>query len=187
MNLAHALVLLLFACAGQPSFSARFARSAKVGTRKPSYLAFARSDPNLEWQAAQSALAQECWKRPQIRSGTCGVVQAKPTIRRQSLQSDQIGFLPGLASARAEADPPAPSRIPHILHYIYLSGFEKFVNATKQEHRMPKDYYDSCIRVHSHWKVMFWTEKMAHTFVEEYYPWFLPVYDSYDMEVRRQK
>ena len=44
-------------------------------------------------------------------------------------------------------------------------------------------YYDSCVAVHPHWEIMFWDMAMAEALVREHYAWFLPYWDSYDMEV----
>ena len=44
-------------------------------------------------------------------------------------------------------------------------------------------YRDTCIEVHKHWKVMFWTEEMALDLVSQHFPEFLPIWKFYDMEV----
>lgn len=74
--------------------------------------------------------------------------------------------------------------IPHILHYIYLSGFDAFLTeAEKPGAKMKKWQYDSCIEAHPHWEHRFWTQAMADELLEQHYPWFLPVWRSYEREV----
>ena len=107
--------------------------------------------------------------------------------RRQSLQeeSEQLGLRPALPESGPEQG--TPHKIPHVLHYIYLSGFEKFVQITEEPgSRVSKRFYDSCLQVHSHWEVKFWTEEMGVELIKEHFPWFLPVWHSYDMEASRQ-
>ena len=49
---------------------------------------------------------------------------------------------------------------------------------------MKKAYYDSCLAVHQHWEIKFWTQQMAEDLIKTHYVWFLPVWETYDMEVR---
>lgn len=48
---------------------------------------------------------------------------------------------------------------------------------------MMKWQYDSCIEAHPHWEHKFWTQAMADELLEQHYPWFLPVWRSYEREV----
>lgn len=74
--------------------------------------------------------------------------------------------------------------IPHILHYIYLSGFDAFLGeCEKPRAKMKKWQYDSCVEVHPHWEVKFWTQEMAEELLKEHYSWFLPVWGRYTREV----
>lgn len=78
-----------------------------------------------------------------------------------------------------------PNQIPRILHYVYLSGFDAYLAETeKPKAKMAKWQYDSCVEVHPHWEVMFWTQQMAEELITEHYSWFLPVWSSYEREVR---
>ena len=75
-------------------------------------------------------------------------------------------------------------KIPHILHYVYLGGFDKFVEeAQRPDSKLQRNYYDNCISLHKHWEVMFWTEDMAVKLLKESYSWFLPIWQGYDNEV----
>lgn len=77
------------------------------------------------------------------------------------------------------------TKIPLKLHYIYLSGFDAYVAETERpKAKMHRWFYDSCMEVHKHWEVMFWTEEMADSLVKEHFPEFIPIWDTYDMEVR---
>ena len=81
--------------------------------------------------------------------------------------------------------PVIETKIPHILHYIFLSGFDAYVKETERPRaKMQRWMYESCLKVHKHWKIMFWTEEMAHKLVADHYPDFLPIWDSYDVEAR---
>ena len=80
--------------------------------------------------------------------------------------------------------PDIPTKVPHILHYIYLSGFDAYVAETeKPRAKMQRWYHESCVDVHRHWKIIFWTEEMAEELVRTHYEWFMPTWKSYDMEV----
>lgn len=79
---------------------------------------------------------------------------------------------------------PSTDRIPHILHYIYLSGYDAFTEETqKPQAKMMKWQFDSCVEAHPHWEVKFWTQAMADELLEQHYPWFLPVWQAYEREV----
>ena len=81
-------------------------------------------------------------------------------------------------------DPNTGNRIPHILHYIYLSGFDAYLTETKRHRATVHAWYrETCMEVHRHWKVMFWTEEMAFELLTSHYSWFLPTWNSYDLEV----
>ena len=43
------------------------------------------------------------------------------------------------------------------------------------------------MEVHKHWEVMFWTEEMAYELVSTQFSEFLPIWNSYDMEVENSK
>lgn len=75
-------------------------------------------------------------------------------------------------------------KIPRILHYIYLSGFDAYIAETKKPRAKLLTWYrDTCMEVHKHWEIMFWTEEMAYELVSTQFPEFLPIWNSYDMEV----
>ena len=74
--------------------------------------------------------------------------------------------------------------IPRILHYIFVSGFSEYEKQTEVPWaRMKKAYYDSCVVAHQHWEVKFWTQQKAENLLTTHYEWFLPVWETYDMEV----
>ena len=93
-----------------------------------------------------------------------------------------------ISSSEGQADMPVSSRssghIPLILHYIYLSGYDAYLEETKKPGaKTLKWQYDSCVEAHPHWEVMFWTQAMADELLEQHYPWFLPVWHAYEREV----
>lgn len=103
--------------------------------------------------------------------------------RRQSLQQEPEQLSVRLGSPESELEAGPPQKIPNILHYIYLSGFDKFVEVTEEpKARLSKRFYDSCAQVHTHWEIKFWTEEMALDLIKEHFAWFLPIWYSYDME-----
>ena len=70
------------------------------------------------------------------------------------------------------------SQIPKIIHQIFYQG----------EAEIPEKYryYRSSVQEkHPHWKYMFWDETKSRTLLEENYPWFLTVYDSYPYWIQR--
>ena len=77
------------------------------------------------------------------------------------------------------------TKIPRILHYIFLSGFDAYIAETQRPRaKMFRWHYDSCLKVHKHWEIKFWTQEMAEQLIREHFNWFLPIWESYDMEVR---
>ena len=93
-----------------------------------------------------------------------------------------------ISSSEGQVDMPFRSRssghIPLILHYIYLSGYDAYLEETqKPRAKTLKWQYDSCVEAHPHWEVMFWTQAMADELLEQHYPWFLPVWHAYEREV----
>ena len=48
---------------------------------------------------------------------------------------------------------------------------------------MQKWQYDTCVSVHPHWEVKFWTNEMALDLLTTHYAWFLPVWHDYKFEV----
>ena len=75
-------------------------------------------------------------------------------------------------------------KIPRILHYIYLSGFDAYIAETqKPRAKLLTWYRDTCMEVHKHWEIKFWTEEMAYELVSTKFPEFLPIWNTYDMEV----
>lgn len=76
------------------------------------------------------------------------------------------------------------SKIPHILHYIYLGGFDAYIAETERPRATLHTWYrETCLKVHKHWEIMFWTEQMAEDLIVNHYNWFLPIWRTYDMEV----
>jgi inositol phosphorylceramide mannosyltransferase catalytic subunit len=70
------------------------------------------------------------------------------------------------------------SKIPKIIHQIFYQGETEIPDKYR-------DYRSSVQENHPHWKHMFWDEKNSRIFLEENYPWFLPVYDSYPYWIQR--
>ena len=64
------------------------------------------------------------------------------------------------------------SKIPKVIHQIYYQG----------EAAIPKDYLryrQTVLDLHPNWEYYFWDEQQCRSFLQENYPWFLEVYDSY--------
>jgi len=80
------------------------------------------------------------------------------------------------------------NKIPHILHHIFLSGYDSFIRETEKPNaKMLKWHYDSCLHIHQHWEVKFWTQSMAYDLLSMHYSWFLPIWDDYILEVSLQQ
>ena len=80
-------------------------------------------------------------------------------------------------------------KIPRLLHYVYLKGYDSFMagnNETAQkaeQFQAMKGYFEGCQKLHQHWDSLFWDEKMGRDLIEREYSWFLPVWEGYDVEV----
>ena len=102
------------------------------------------------------------------------------------LSQHHIGLTlpPTFTALQAAAVDNYTGKIPRILHYIYLSGFDAYIAETKKPRAKLLTWYrDTCMEVHKHWEIMFWTEEMAYELVSTHFPEFLPIWNSYDMEV----
>lgn len=78
-----------------------------------------------------------------------------------------------------EWDVKADLKIPKIIHQVYF----KPENGT-----MPESWQEaqqSIKKHHPDYKYVLWDEGMAHEFMEENYPWFLPTYDAYPLRMMR--
>jgi mannosyltransferase OCH1-like enzyme len=70
------------------------------------------------------------------------------------------------------------NKIPKIIHQIFYQG----------EAEIPEKYLryrQTVLEHHPHWQYMFWDETKSRMFLEEHYPWFLQVYDSYPYWIQR--
>ncbi|RUS95008.1 hypothetical protein DSM106972_091680 [Dulcicalothrix desertica PCC 7102] len=70
------------------------------------------------------------------------------------------------------------AKIPKIIHQIFFQG----------ETAVPKKYqgyHETVIAHHPHWEHYFWDEAKSRTFIQEKYPWFIEVYDSYPHRIQR--
>lgn len=70
------------------------------------------------------------------------------------------------------------SKIPKIIHQIFFLG----------EAAVPKNYHryrQTVLKNHPNWEHRFWNEAQCRKFMEENYPWFVPVYDSYPHKIQR--
>ena len=82
------------------------------------------------------------------------------------------------------AKPPVQTKIPRILHYIFLSGFDAYIAETQRPRaKMFRWHYDSCLKVHKNWEIKFWTQEMAEDLIRQHFNWFMPIWETYDMEV----
>jgi len=120
----------------------------------------------------------------------CLLILASGLMAVNSREHHQLRKEQATSQATGDAHPlPASqgreaSKIPHILHYIFLSGFDTFIEETeKPNSRMHKWQYDSCLTVHAHWEVKFWTQSMALELLTAHYPWFLPIWHNYKLEI----
>ncbi|MBW4507958.1 MAG: glycosyltransferase [Scytonematopsis contorta HA4267-MV1] len=70
------------------------------------------------------------------------------------------------------------SKIPKIIHQIYYQG----------EAAIPRKYIpyrQTILDLHPDWDYYFWDDKQCRNFLQENYPWFLEVYDSYPYLIQR--
>jgi len=75
-------------------------------------------------------------------------------------------------------DLPSP-RIPHVIFQTY---------STKDVTKMPFGFpwwHASWLKHHPTWEHILWDDAENRVFIEQYYPWFLPRYDSYPAEIFR--
>jgi mannosyltransferase OCH1-like enzyme len=70
------------------------------------------------------------------------------------------------------------SKIPKIIHQIFFAGEA----AVPENYRR---YHQTILKHHPDWEHRFWNETQCRTFIEENYPWFLSVYDSYPHKIQR--
>ena len=98
----------------------------------------------------------------------------------------------GFSNERAQADSQKIAaqkhKIPKILHYIYLPGYEAFrtnqSTAQKEEQfSLLRPWFDECQDIHKHWDSIFWDETTGRALIQQQYAWFLPIWDGYDSEV----
>ena len=81
------------------------------------------------------------------------------------------------------------SKVPKLLHYIYLGGHNAFMKGSNEtaekaeQFQTMQGYFEGCQKLHRHWDSLFWDRKMARALIKLEYSWFLPVWDSYDSEV----
>jgi mannosyltransferase OCH1-like enzyme len=72
------------------------------------------------------------------------------------------------------------SKIPRYIHQIWISSidneemYDKFRIAS-----------NTCIELHSNYNYTLWTHKGILIWLKTYYPWFLPVYQSYRYDMQR--
>lgn len=103
-------------------------------------------------------------------------------VRQDEEDSNRDKEADGFASGRAWQH-----KIPPLLHYIYLKGFDAFIKDSKRPHAaVSKTYFEGCQAVHRHWDSVFWDESAALQLLQEHYSWFLPVWESYDVDVSRK-
>ncbi|RUS95013.1 hypothetical protein DSM106972_091730 [Dulcicalothrix desertica PCC 7102] len=70
------------------------------------------------------------------------------------------------------------SKIPKIIHQIYYQG-----EAAIPQKFLP--YRQTVLALHPNWEYYFWDEQQCRSFLQENYPWFLEVYDSYPHLIQR--
>ncbi len=64
----------------------------------------------------------------------------------------------------------------------------KIIHQTWKTNMLPEDYkvWSQHIKeVNPEWEYVLWTDKQNRKFIETYYDWFLPTYDSYDKNIKR--
>ena len=69
--------------------------------------------------------------------------------------------------------------IPKIIHQTWKTtelpeNFQKWSETIKDLHRPENG-----------WQYKLWTDKDNRNFIKNYYPWFLPIYDNYDVNIKR--
>ncbi|TPX42159.1 hypothetical protein SeMB42_g03749 [Synchytrium endobioticum] len=72
--------------------------------------------------------------------------------------------------------PPYDTKIPRILHRSWK---------TENVPQVMRKWTKTCSDLHPDWTHILWTDEMNRELVRVFYPWFLPVYDSYEKNVMR--
>ncbi|KAK9817526.1 hypothetical protein WJX74_007528 [Apatococcus lobatus] len=69
------------------------------------------------------------------------------------------------------------SRIPKILHQIYLDGEDVYQsNSANDSNRLQATWRDGCRRLHNGWQIHFWDLDKAEGFLQKKAAWFLPAF-----------
>ncbi|KAK9824133.1 hypothetical protein WJX72_008031 [[Myrmecia] bisecta] len=77
-------------------------------------------------------------------------------------------------------------RIPRILHHIFLDGEAAYDAETQHpDPAFRRSWRESCIVHHPYWQHRFWDLDTAEQFLEERYPWFLPIFRGYKRTVAK--
>ena len=64
----------------------------------------------------------------------------------------------------------------------------KIIHQTWKTHEIPhkfQKFVDSWKEYHPDWKYMLWTDEDNLAFMQLYYPWFMPIYQSYTKNIQR--
>jgi mannosyltransferase OCH1-like enzyme len=68
------------------------------------------------------------------------------------------------------------------------SPIPKIIHQTWKSHTLPPDYERWSARIremHPDYEYKLWTDKDNRDFIKEEYPWFIPTYDNYDVNIKR--
>lgn len=93
-----------------------------------------------------------------------------------------------LAKPERRVSEDGEQKIPKLLHYIFMDGYDAFMNDNQNNETFDalRTYFNGCQAHHSHWDSLFWDAKMGRDLLEHHYDWFLPIWDAYDSDVSLQ-
>lgn len=82
------------------------------------------------------------------------------------------------------------NKIQHILHRVFIPSWAEWEKQTQgisqtEYASFRKEWISSCQYHHSSWRHMFWDEERGLALLNDKYPWFVPIYESYDSYVKK--
>ena len=144
----------------------------------------------LSWKARYPYLAKALSLKPQesVVLDSKSQLEFDDAIAKQAAEAAKaagfgddggLGYIP---SGRDNTPKPwnpttdPPEKIPRIIHQTW------------KDKNLPPQWQlvrDECARMHPDYEYRLWTDADSRQFIEEYYPWFLPIFDSYPYNIQR--
>lgn len=144
----------------------------------------------LSWKARYPYLAKALSLKPQetVILDSKSQLEFDDAIAKQAAEAAKaagfgddggLGYIP---SGRDNTPKPwnpttdPPEKIPRIIHQTW------------KDKNLPPQWQlvrDECARMHPDYEYRLWTDADSRQFIEDYYPWFLPIFDSYPYNIQR--